>query len=485
MRVAARRSSFPPLGDLVLSLHTPARVHIIAVGGAAMGPIATILHACGHVVSGSDQNESAMLDTLRRLGVTVHVGHRAEHVADVEIVIHSAAVRPGNIELDAALERGIPCLNRADAMGVICADKRVIAVSGAHGKTTTSAMLATLMVDAGEDPSFLVGSTVARFGSGVRWTDSSEWFVLEADESDGSFLCANAEAVIVTNADPDHLDFWGTEEALLEGYGRFIDDATIAVVCVENPNSAQLAASRSDGRSNDRMHTYGWFPNGDWKIENLVRERLGSRFRVVGPDGTSTDVVTHVPGDHNALNATAAFVLLRRLGIDASVLARSMATFGGVARRFEFRGEANGVTFVDDYAHLPAEVATNVASAARAGWSRVIAIFQPHRFTRVRDVGREFASSFSGADIVIICGLYAAGQAPIDGITGRTVFDAVDEARRGGEQYYCETRAELADLVPRLVREGDLVLTMNAGDLTTFPDEMLASAWGSRQPDPR
>lgn len=150
MRVAARRSSFPPLGDLVLSLHTPARVHIIAVGGAAMGPIATILHACGHVVSGSDQNESAMLDTLRRLGVTVHVGHRAEHVADVEIVIHSAAIRPGNIELDAALERGIPCLNRADAMGVICADKRVIAVSGAHGKTTTSAMLATLMVDAGE-----------------------------------------------------------------------------------------------------------------------------------------------------------------------------------------------------------------------------------------------------------------------------------------------------------------------------------------------
>ena len=444
-----------------------------------MGPIATILHACGHTVSGSDQSESAMLDTLRTLGVTVRVGHRAEYVAGVDVVIHSAAVKPGNVELDAALEQGIPCFSRADAMEVICAGKRVIAVSGAHGKTTTAAMLATLMVDAGEDPSFLVGSTVARFGGGVHWTDSSDWFVLEADESDGSFLRVNAEAVIVTNADPDHLDFWGTEEALMEAYRRFIDGAAISVVCVENPNSAELAASRSG----NHMHTYGWHPNGDWKIEDLVRERLGSRFSVIGPDGSSTAVVINVPGDHNALNATAAFVVLRRLGIEASVLARSMATFGGVSRRFEFRGKANGVTFVDDYAHLPAEVATNVASAARANWSRVIAIFQPHRYTRVRDVGREFGSSFAGADVVIICGLYAAGQEPIEGISGRTVFDAVSEARPGGEQYYCDTRAELADLVPRLVRDGDLVLTMNAGDLTTFPDEMLASAWATVKPD--
>ncbi len=459
----------------MFSLHRPTRVHIIAVGGAAMGPIATILHTCGHTVSGSDQAESAMLDTLRELGVIVHVGHHADHVNGVDVVIHSAAIKAGNVELDAALEVGIPCLSRADAMEVICADKRVIAVSGAHGKTTTSAMLATLMVDAGEDPSFLVGANVARFGSGVRWTGSSDWFVLEADESDGSFLRANAEAVIVTNADPDHLDFWGTEQALLDGYRRFIDAAAIAVVCIENVNSARLA---TDSSSN-HMHTYGWDPNGDWRIGHFVPERLGSRFEVIGPDGSSTAVAIHVPGDHNALNATAAFVLLRRLGLDASVLVRSMATFGGVSRRFEFRGEANGVTFVDDYAHLPAEVSTNVASAARANWSRVIAIFQPHRYTRVRDVGREFATSFSGADVVIICGLYAAGQQPIEGISGRTVFDAVAQARPNGEQYYCETRAELADLLPRVVRSGDLVLTMNAGDLTTFPDEVLSSEWAT------
>ncbi len=459
----------------MFSLDTPVRVHIIAIGGAAMGPIATILHACGHTVTGSDQSESAMLDALRTLGISVTVGHRADNIGDPALVIHSAAVKAGNVELDAAKARGIPCLSRADAMEVICRAKRVLAVSGAHGKTTTSAMLATLLVDAGEQPSFLVGSNVARFGSGVRWTDDSDWFVLEADESDGSFLRAHAEAVIVTNADPDHLDFWGTEAALLDAYRRFVDQASLAVVCVENPNSARLAA----GAAQDHLHTYGWHPNGTWAIRDYTPERLGSRFAVSEPDGSSTDLVINVPGDHNALNATAAFVLLRNLGIDASTLVRSLATFGGVSRRFEFRGDANGVTFVDDYAHLPAEVATTVASAVRAGWSRVIAVFQPHRYTRVRDVGREFGASFSGADIVIICGLYAAGQAPIDGISGRTVFDAVNETRPDGEQYYCETHAELLALVTSLVRSGDLVLTMNAGDLTTLPDEMLASAWAA------
>lgn len=446
-----------------------------------MGPIATILHACGHTVTGSDQSESAMLDAIRALGMSVDVGHRADNIGDAEVVLHSAAVKAGNVELDSALARGIPCLNRADAMEVICRAKRVIAVSGAHGKTTTSAMLATLMVDAGEQPSFLVGSNVARFGSGVRWTEASEWFVLEADESDGSFLRAHAEAVIVTNADPDHLDFWGTEAALLDGYRHFVEQAALAVVCVENTNSARIAASAA----HNHLHTYGWDPNGYWTIRDFVRERVGSRFSVTEPDGSSTDLVINVPGDHNALNATSAFVLLRNLGIDAAVLARSLATFGGVSRRFEFRGEANGVTFVDDYAHLPAEVATNVASAVRSDWSRVIAVFQPHRYTRIRDLGPEFGDSFAGADIVIICGLYAAGQSPIEGISGRTVFDAVSEARPDGEQYYCETRSELAALVTNLVREGDLVLTMNAGDLTTFPDEMLASPWavsGSNAP---
>ena len=236
------------------------------------------------------------------------------------------------------------------------------------------------------------------------------------------------------------------------------------------------------GASHDHLYTYGWHPRGDWSIREFVRERLGSRFAIVAPDGTSTDIAINVPGDHNVLNATSAFVLLRNLGIEASVLARSMATFGGVSRRFEFRGEANGVTFVDDYAHLPAEVATTVASAVRAGWSRVIAVFQPHRYTRIRDVGREFGASFTGADIVIICGLYAAGQAPIEGISGRTVFDAVCQGRPGGEQYYCETRVELSAQIIELARRGDLVLTMNAGDLTTFPDEMLTSPWAVTGP---
>lgn len=461
---------------MTFRLDQPARVHVIAAGGAAMSAIAVILRSCGHHVTGSDQVDSAALGSLRALGIAVTVGHDAANVEGVDVVIHSAAIKPGNIELDAAMARGIPCLHRRDAMRVICAGKRVLAVSGAHGKTTTSSMLATLLVDAGLDPSFLVGSTVARFGSGVRWTDASDWFVLEADESDGSFLEADAEVVIVTNADPDHLDYWGTEAALLEAYGTFISRAAVAVVCLENPASAQLA-SADRWTDEHALHTYGWSPNGDWNVASFAPTRLGSSFRVVEPNATTTEVELHVPGDHNVLNATAAFIVGRRIGIDPAICARSLSEFGGVARRFEFRGEARGVTFVDDYAHLPAEVASTVAGARRADWARVIAVFQPHRYTRVRDVGVQFGASFGDADIVIITGLYAAGQTPIEGITGRTVFDALERDRPGGEQYYCETRPELVALLTRLLHTGDLVLTLNAGDLTTLPDEMLASAW--------
>ncbi len=443
-----------------------------------MSAIATILHECGHTVTGSDQAESSALAALRSMGLNVMVGHDAQLITDVDVVIYSAAIKHDNVELDAARRIGVPCLSRGDAMEVICAAKRVLAVSGAHGKTTTSSMLATLLTDAGENPSFLVGSTIARFGSGVRWTNDSDWFVLEADESDGSFLRAHAEAVIVTNADPDHLDYWGSADALQAGYRAFVGDSQTAVVCVENDRSAELALDPAL-IAGTRMHTYGWEPNGSWSIANYRPGRLGSSFDVCGPDGDRTSLELNVSGDHNALNATAVFVLARSIGIAAEAGASSLSNFGGVARRFEFRGAARGVTFVDDYAHLPAEVTTTVAGAQRAGWDRVIAIFQPHRFTRVRDVGVEFGPTFGTADVVIVTGLYPAGQRPIDGISGRTVFDAVAAARPNGEQYYCESRAELVALLATLVRSGDLVLTMNAGDLTTLPDEMLAHPWAA------
>ncbi len=444
-----------------------------------MSAIATILHECGHRVTGSDAVPSTVLDQLAERGIDVHIGHDASLVEHVDVVIHSAAIGPGNAELDAAIAAGTPTLSRADAMEVICRGKRVLAVSGAHGKTTTSSMLATVLVDAGYEPSFLVGATVGRFGSGVRWTNSSEWFVLEADESDGSFLRAHAEAVIVTNADPDHLDFWGSEAALLDGYRTFIDDAQLAVVCVENPASSMLAAERANDARSDHMHTYGWAPSGAWRIERFTPQRLASTFDIVDPAGARTNIEIKVPGDHNALNATAVFALSRLVGIPAATVAESLRGFGRVSRRFEFRGEANGVTFVDDYAHLPAEVASTVAGARRADWNRVIAVFQPHRFTRVRDVGVQFGPSFADADIAIITGIYAAGQVPLAGISGRTVFDAVDAARHGREQYYCETRDELLTQLEALLAPGDLVLTMNAGDLTTLPDEMLHSPWGA------
>ena len=458
-------------------LHLPVRVHIIAIGGAAMSAIATILQASGHTVSGSDQADSEVLATLRAKGIAAGAGHDVRHLDGVDVVVYSAAVKAGNVELDEALRRSIPCLSRGDAMEVICRSKRVLAVSGAHGKTTTSSMLAAIFVDAGEQPSFLVGASTARFNSGVQWSDASDWFVVEADESDGSFLRAHAEAVIVTNADPDHLDYWGSEASLQNGYRDFIDAARVAVVCVENDRSAELAGG--ERRGGDHLHTYGWAPNGDWRIEEYKPERLGSKFVVRAPDGTATALRLSVSGDHNALNATGAFVLARRMGVSAEAAARSLSSFGGVARRFEFRGTARGVTFIDDYAHLPAEVKTNVIGAQRAGWSRIVAVFQPHRYTRVRDVGTQFGTSFGTADVVIVTGIYAAGQMPIEGISGRTVFDAVAAARPDGEQYYCETRAEVVGTLARVLQSGDLVLTMNAGDLTTLPTEMMASPWAN------
>ena len=467
---------------MIFDLHTPVRVHIIAIGGAAMSAIATILHTCGHRVTGSDAVPSAAIDSLRSQGINVHVGHNSELVLNVDVVLYSAAIRDGNVELDAARRAGIPSLTRADAMEVICRGKRVLAVSGAHGKTTTSSMLATVLVDAGYEPSFLVGAIVGRFGSGVRWTNNSDWLVIEADESDASFLRAHAEAVIVTNADPDHLDFWGTEAALLDGYRTFIGEAQHSVVCLENVESARLATERADLLAAGRMHTYGWAPHGTWSIEAFSPQRLASTFVVVEPGGERTTVALGVPGDHNALNATAVFTLSRLVGIPAVTIAESLGNFGDISRRFEFRGTANGVTFVDDYAHLPAEVASTVAGARRADWTRVVAVFQPHRYTRIRDVGTQFGPAFVDADIAIITGLYAAGQQPIDGISGRTVFDAVDVARPGREQYYCETRPELTALLERILAPGDLVLTMNAGDLTTLPAELLGSPWAGTTP---
>ncbi len=468
---------------MIPDLSTPQRIHIVAIGGAAMSAIAHILLADGHSVSGSDQSDSKLFGPLRDLGCVITVGHDASHVEGVDLVVISTAIKPGNVELDAAVALGVPVSTRPDMMEAIGNQRRTLAISGTHGKTTTSAMATLLAVEAGWDPSFIVGGQVLQLDTGVRWRPT-EWLVVEADESDSSFLRFGAEAVIVMNVEPDHLDHHGTFAQLESAFDRFVMQAKgPRVICVDDAGAAALA-KRAEQIEPGSVTTYGTHVDAHYRIENIEHSGDGSRFEIVHPKAGNIDryqLTVTLPGDHVVRNAAAVFAMGCELGIGADAAIRALAKFSGVGRRFEERGQARGVRFVDDYAHLPAEVATVVRAASRTMGHptahRVVAIFQPHRYTRIRDVGADFATSFDGADIVVITGLYAAGQTPIDGISGRTVYDAIVAARPQQTIYYAETRHELVELLTATLQAGDLCLTMNAGDLTTLPDEMLRHPW--------
>ncbi len=462
---------------MVPDLSQPQRIHIVAIGGAAMSAIAHILIVGGNTVSGSDQSDSAILAKLREQGCVIDVGHDAAAVINAELVVISTAVKPGNVELDAAIALGIPIVTRNEMMTAFGKQRRTLGISGTHGKTTTSGMAAVVLMAAGWDPSFIVGGQITELSTGVRWADS-EWLSVEADESDSSFLCFGAEAVIVTNIEADHLDFHGSMANLEAAFDTFLRQASgPRIACVDDPGVVEMIARVSPLA----VTTYGTSGTAQYRIGGITSHERGNRFTVTTPDGQEHNLSVRFPGEHLVRNATAVFAMATELGIEPAVSIAALAEFQGVGRRLEQRGMARGVRFVDDYAHLPAEVATNVTAVDRGrgtqSWDRVVAVFQPHRYTRIRDVGVDFGPSFSGADVVIITGLYAAGQAPIEGISGRTVFDAVSANRQDKPTYYAETRGELTALLSEVLRVGDLCLTMNAGDLTTLPDEMLNSTW--------
>ena len=461
---------------MIPDLHSPQRVHVVAIGGAAMSAIAHILVKAGHRVTGSDSADSPLLDGLRELGCTVWVGHDASHIRGADFVTVSSAIKPGNVEYDAAERAGIPIVGRPDMMEALGRIRRTIAVSGTHGKTTTSAMCA-LVLDAAEwNPSFIVGGQVNQLGTGVRWTEAP-WLSVEADESDGSFVRFGAEAVIVTNIEPDHLDFHGSMESLEAAFDQFVRQArNVRVVCADDSGVQRLIGRLSDEIT---LATYGFHEAATYHVVDLVPLALGTRFSVERRGERLATIELQIPGAHNVLNATSVFALASELGIAPATSAAALSAFTGVGRRFERRGTANGVVFVDDYAHLPTEVAATVSGAASGGWDRLVAVFQPHRYTRVRDVGGDFAHAFDGADVVVVTGLYSAGQEPLDGISGRTVFDAIAETQPAFTLQYCESRAELVDFLTSTLRSGDLCLTMNAGDLTTLPGELLAHDWAN------
>ncbi len=444
----------------------PRSVHIVGIGGAGMSALASVLEALGHTVTGSDLKASSVTDRLVRAGIPVAIGHDPGNVGAADLLTLSTAVPETNPEVVEAARRGVPVLPRADVLAAVASLRRSVAVAGTHGKTTTASMLALVLVEAGLRPSFLIGGDVNEISTNAVW-DEGEWLVVEADESDGSFLALDPDIGIVNNVEADHLDHYGSFEAIREAFAAFAAKADRVVAGGDDPAAAEI------GRAHDG-DLVGTGAGCTHRIAGLELARSSVEFDLLGPHGRPLGhLAVPVAGEYNARNAAVACVAALAAGVAFDTAARALARFAGVARRFEFRGSANGVTIVDDYAHLPSEIGAVIAAARNGGWDRVVAVFQPHRYGRTAELGAELGRALAGADVVVVTDVYGAGEAPVPGVSGRLVADAARAADPALSVTYVPSRSDLRDSVAELLRPGDLCLTLGAGDLTTMPDELL------------
>jgi len=450
-------------GDAVTSA---AYAHFIGIGGAGMSGLARVLHDRGRVVTGSDLKASRYATALREAGVLVHVGHVAENLGDPEVVVVSSAIPESNPELRAARERGIPVWPRAKMLAHIAGDDACVAVAGTHGKTTTSSIMATVLDGVGLDPTFLIGGELNDMGANAR-CGRGAYCVVEADESDGSFLYLDPKVSIITNVEADHLDHYGTFEAVVEIFGQFIartaPDGAV-VVCADDAALVRLAHERAQSR----VLTYGFDESADIRCVDVHPDGLGHRFSVVLPDGRCLQSAISVPGIHNVANATGVIAAVYALGEDVENAASVLGNFSGVRRRFDRVGEAGGVIVVDDYAHHPTEVRATLAAARTAGFERVWVVFQPHRYSRTQAFGEDFGDAFGDADRVVLMDVYSAGEAPIPGVSGKTILRALLKKSPRAQAAYFPHRDDIESYLASRVRDGDLVMTMGAGDVTTL-----------------
>jgi UDP-N-acetylmuramate--alanine ligase len=442
-----------------------------------MNAIGSVLVAMGHHVSGSDSADSPALQRLRQLGAETHVGHDLNWIGAADVVARSTAIPADNVELVEAERRGLRVWRRSELLAAVCAQRRTAAVSGTHGKTTTSAMLALVLRAGGLNPSMIVGGDIVGVGSGAGWDPLGEWLVVEADESDGTFLELGAEAVVVTSVEPDHLDFYGSEGAMGAAFARFVGDAPgPAVLCLDDRGAAALAEFHRPGPS----ITYGVSDSADLRISDVVLGRADARFSLSVKGGSVEGgsvgpVVLSVPGLHNIRNATAALALGNALGVAWDAAVAGIGSYRGVARRFEVRGERDGVTYIDDYGHLPAEVSATLAAAHAGGWERIVTVFQPHRYSRTEALWRDFARAFTGSDVTFVTDIYPAGERPRPGITGELIVRAVRAADSVADVRYAPTLDDAVAQLRQVLRPGDLCLTLGAGDVTTLPGRMMAA----------
>jgi UDP-N-acetylmuramate--alanine ligase len=448
-------------------------VHFIGIGGAGMSAIAKVLLERGVEVSGSDLKRSRTVTMLEAMGARIHIGHDAGLVGEGLVVV-SSAIPGSNPELRRARRLGLEVLTRGEALASLLDGRRTIVVAGTHGKTTTTSMATTILRAAGLDPTYLIGGGLNDAGTNAR-NGSGEIAVAESDESDGSFLLLRPSIGVVTNVEVDHVDRWGSLADLRDGFRKFmsnVDPSGSIVVPATDPVLIEMAVTSS-------RRVISFDDGGDVWAEDIELSADGVHFSVATPR-KQIPVYLRVPGRHNVSNGLAAVVACIEAGLDEGTAASGLSSYKGVERRFQVRGTADGITVVDDYAHHPTEVRATLEAVRPGPWERVIAVFQPHRYSRTEAMAEDFGGSFAGADRVVLTDVYGAGEQPVPGVSGKLVADAVCSRFPGRPVAYLPHRSDLMEYLASFSRPGDLVLTLGAGDITTVGGELLARLGGGR-----
>jgi UDP-N-acetylmuramate--alanine ligase len=456
-------------------------IHFIGIGGIGMSGIAEVMATLNYKVQGSDISDNYNVARLRKHGIDVSIGHDARNIGDAQVVVISSAVKPDNPELMEARARYLPVVRRAEMLAELMRFKSCVAVGGTHGKTTTTSIVASLLDAGGLDPTVINGGIINAYGTNAR-LGKGDWMVVESDESDGTFVKLPADVVIVTNIDPEHLDHYGTFEKAKEAFLAFVENIPFygfAVMCIDHPVVQELMGQIKDRR----VITYGRSPQADFRLQDVRYEDGATRFNIVVTERVSgkthliSDMALKMPGDHNALNSTAAVVVARELGMPDDKIRAGLAAFEGVKRRFTRTGEHNGVTVFDDYGHHPVEIAAVLSAARKVTKGKVVAVMQPHRYSRLSSLFGEFCGCFNDADSVVLTPVYAAGEAPIEGASHESLAQGLHD--RGHRSVHkIDDAKQLAPVVNRLINPGDIVVCLGAGTISQWayalPHELAA-----------
>jgi UDP-N-acetylmuramate--alanine ligase len=436
-------------------------IHFVGIGGIGMSGLAEILHSLEFEVSGSDLKSNSTTRRLAVMGVRIDEGHRATNVQDANVVVYSSAIKASNPELMEARAQGIPVIARAEMLAELMRVKYGVAIAGTHGKTTTTSLVATVLRAAGLDPTVVVGGKMAALGSNAR-LGAGDLLVAEADESDGSFLRLNPTIGVITNIDPEHLDHYGTHERAKEAFVEFANRVPfygLAVMCLDHPHVQSILP-----RVQRRHVTYGLSPQADYSAKSVTYHGMSTSFDVFRQGEFLGHFTLKMPGNHNVQNCLAVIAIADELEVPLDVTQQALSSFDGVARRFTIVSETNGITLVDDYGHHPAEIEATLEAARMTEPKRVIVAFQPHRYTRTRDLFEEFTRAFNKADVLLVTDVYAGGEAPIPGINSEVLVQAIREHGHHSVKYLA-TKSEMVEEIRRIAQPGDVVISLGAGDI--------------------